>query len=304
MCQTALFFCFSLLFFSLTPFFFTGESGWIKEIIEKYDRAADEKGVMIVPSCGFDSIPSDLGKHPWGSGNHFLLSICFSLLSALFLLLVFYYLLPPLSLLSLIPPPPPLISPPLNCPLGTFLVVDHVSNTLNKRCHDVIAYITGIKGGACNLLIFFCTTCCAYSYLFYFIVLPIFFAYHSIFVFFSHFFLVSHSEGISGGTAASAVASFENPRTLKQMGDPFLLTPADKRPKTRSNIDSNQVRKERAAGGKRNRSEGGNIRVTATLTRGSATRGTRVVCKTEEERREDRVRRKRGASQRTSIVTH
>ncbi|KAJ3084858.1 hypothetical protein BCR33DRAFT_712213 [Rhizoclosmatium globosum] len=39
----------------------TGETPWIKELIEKYEDAAIEKNVKIVPSCGFDSLPSDIG---------------------------------------------------------------------------------------------------------------------------------------------------------------------------------------------------------------------------------------------------
>jgi short subunit dehydrogenase-like uncharacterized protein len=39
----------------------TGESNWIKKMIRTYHEQAAEKGVIIVPSCGFDSVPSDLG---------------------------------------------------------------------------------------------------------------------------------------------------------------------------------------------------------------------------------------------------
>ena len=39
----------------------TGENFWVKEMIEKHHEAAAAKGVRIIPSCGFDSIPSDLG---------------------------------------------------------------------------------------------------------------------------------------------------------------------------------------------------------------------------------------------------
>ena len=39
----------------------TGETPWIRELIDRYhDRAADE-GTRIVTCCGFDSVPSDLG---------------------------------------------------------------------------------------------------------------------------------------------------------------------------------------------------------------------------------------------------
>lgn len=39
----------------------TGEFPWIKKIIDSYDDEAKAKKVMIVPTCGFDSVPSDLG---------------------------------------------------------------------------------------------------------------------------------------------------------------------------------------------------------------------------------------------------
>jgi short subunit dehydrogenase-like uncharacterized protein len=39
----------------------TGETFWVKELIDRYHAAADAAGVRIVPCCGFDSIPSDLG---------------------------------------------------------------------------------------------------------------------------------------------------------------------------------------------------------------------------------------------------
>jgi len=39
----------------------TGESPWIRKMIDKYHQQAEEKGVAIVHCCGFDSIPSDLG---------------------------------------------------------------------------------------------------------------------------------------------------------------------------------------------------------------------------------------------------
>ena len=40
----------------------TGENFWVKELIEKHHEEAAAKGVRIIPSCGFDSIPSDLGS--------------------------------------------------------------------------------------------------------------------------------------------------------------------------------------------------------------------------------------------------
>ncbi len=39
----------------------TGETHWIKKIIDLYHNKAVESGVKIVHCCGFDSIPSDLG---------------------------------------------------------------------------------------------------------------------------------------------------------------------------------------------------------------------------------------------------
>ena len=39
----------------------TGENFWVKELIEKHHAEASAKGLRIIPSCGFDSIPSDLG---------------------------------------------------------------------------------------------------------------------------------------------------------------------------------------------------------------------------------------------------
>ena len=39
----------------------TGENFWVKGLIEKHHADASRKGIRIIPSCGFDSIPSDLG---------------------------------------------------------------------------------------------------------------------------------------------------------------------------------------------------------------------------------------------------
>ena len=39
----------------------TGENFWVKELITKHHEEASSKGIRIIPSCGFDSIPSDLG---------------------------------------------------------------------------------------------------------------------------------------------------------------------------------------------------------------------------------------------------
>ena len=39
----------------------TGENFWVKGLIENHHEEAVRKGIRIIPSCGFDSIPSDLG---------------------------------------------------------------------------------------------------------------------------------------------------------------------------------------------------------------------------------------------------
>ena len=39
----------------------TGESFWIKDMIEKHHTEASAKGLRIINACGFDSAPSDLG---------------------------------------------------------------------------------------------------------------------------------------------------------------------------------------------------------------------------------------------------
>ena len=39
----------------------TGETFWIKEMIDKHHSEAVTNGVRIIPSCGYDSLPSDLG---------------------------------------------------------------------------------------------------------------------------------------------------------------------------------------------------------------------------------------------------
>jgi short subunit dehydrogenase-like uncharacterized protein len=41
----------------------TGENFWVKGLIEKHHEEASSKGIRIIPSCGFDSIPSDLGSY-------------------------------------------------------------------------------------------------------------------------------------------------------------------------------------------------------------------------------------------------
>ncbi|MFW7379919.1 MAG: saccharopine dehydrogenase family protein [Oligoflexus sp.] len=39
----------------------TGETPFIKDMIERYHEKAQERGIRIVPFCGFDSVPSDIG---------------------------------------------------------------------------------------------------------------------------------------------------------------------------------------------------------------------------------------------------
>ena len=41
----------------------TGETQWIRRIIDKYHKMAKEKKIKIINSCGFDSIPSDMGVY-------------------------------------------------------------------------------------------------------------------------------------------------------------------------------------------------------------------------------------------------
>tara|TARA_Y100000741_G_scaffold363426_1_gene351636 strand:+ start:93 stop:1286 length:1194 start_codon:yes stop_codon:yes gene_type:complete len=41
----------------------TGENLWVRDLIDKYHFKAVEKGVFIIPSCGYDSIPSDMGAY-------------------------------------------------------------------------------------------------------------------------------------------------------------------------------------------------------------------------------------------------
>lgn len=41
----------------------TGEPQWIKKMVDRYEDAAKTSGARIVHSCGFDSIPSDLGVY-------------------------------------------------------------------------------------------------------------------------------------------------------------------------------------------------------------------------------------------------
>lgn len=41
----------------------TGETQWIRAMLIKYEKQAQQSGARIVNCCGFDSIPSDLGVH-------------------------------------------------------------------------------------------------------------------------------------------------------------------------------------------------------------------------------------------------
>ncbi len=41
----------------------TGEAHWIRKIIDKFHKDAKKKKIKIVNSCGFDSIPSDMGVY-------------------------------------------------------------------------------------------------------------------------------------------------------------------------------------------------------------------------------------------------
>jgi len=39
----------------------TGENHWVKDLIDEHHKKASEEGTRIIPSCGCDSIPSDMG---------------------------------------------------------------------------------------------------------------------------------------------------------------------------------------------------------------------------------------------------
>lgn len=41
----------------------TGETVWVKELIDRYHTQAAADGTRIIPFCGFDSVPSDLGNY-------------------------------------------------------------------------------------------------------------------------------------------------------------------------------------------------------------------------------------------------
>jgi short subunit dehydrogenase-like uncharacterized protein len=57
----------------------TGETPWVRGLIDRHHAQAQQDGTRIVPSCGFDSIPSDFGA--WLMARHVregLLSECVS----------------------------------------------------------------------------------------------------------------------------------------------------------------------------------------------------------------------------------
>jgi short subunit dehydrogenase-like uncharacterized protein len=41
----------------------TGETPWVKGLIDRYHEPAASQGIRIIPFCGFDSVPSDLGAY-------------------------------------------------------------------------------------------------------------------------------------------------------------------------------------------------------------------------------------------------
>jgi short subunit dehydrogenase-like uncharacterized protein len=41
----------------------TGETPWVKTLIDRYHAQATTDGTRIIPCCGFDSVPSDLGTY-------------------------------------------------------------------------------------------------------------------------------------------------------------------------------------------------------------------------------------------------
>ncbi len=41
----------------------TGETPWIRTLIDRYHAQAAADGTRIIPCCGFDSVPSDLGAY-------------------------------------------------------------------------------------------------------------------------------------------------------------------------------------------------------------------------------------------------
>jgi len=47
----------------------TGEAPWVRDMLEQHGEQAQESGAKIIPFCGFDSIPADLGV--WFLQKHF-----------------------------------------------------------------------------------------------------------------------------------------------------------------------------------------------------------------------------------------
>ncbi|MBW4489372.1 MAG: saccharopine dehydrogenase NADP-binding domain-containing protein [Trichocoleus desertorum ATA4-8-CV12] len=41
----------------------TGETPWVRTLVDRYQTQAAANGTRIIPSCGFDSVPSDLGTY-------------------------------------------------------------------------------------------------------------------------------------------------------------------------------------------------------------------------------------------------
>jgi len=41
----------------------TGEVQWMRKMIDQHHQSALDKGVRIVHTCGFDSVPSDMGVY-------------------------------------------------------------------------------------------------------------------------------------------------------------------------------------------------------------------------------------------------
>ncbi len=41
----------------------TGETPWVKQLIDRHHEQAASDGTRIIPCCGFDSVPSDLGSY-------------------------------------------------------------------------------------------------------------------------------------------------------------------------------------------------------------------------------------------------
>jgi short subunit dehydrogenase-like uncharacterized protein len=41
----------------------TGENFWVRDLIDRHHDDASRRGVRIIPSCGYDSIPSDMGVY-------------------------------------------------------------------------------------------------------------------------------------------------------------------------------------------------------------------------------------------------